>query len=697
MFAPSRFHHWHLHITKTAAVIIAIFGLYIGGYAALYRVSEYHSLHNKANAWLLHSHRHITFDVDIGRRVFPRPTIILRNVVLTETDGITPALRVGELRIGIAWHSLWSTVTLEKLVLNEAKGQLVRDAAGNWSIHDFWQTGAQHSALFNRILVKNSELMIRDAHLGSVKLDQVQASLARTGDKLPYFVSAQAHAPFWQQLQLTASGVVDTTQGSLKLPDAELKFNGREHNYVFSGSLKTLAQWQRQKFSAENIRLEVVSQRYSSTLNGSISKLVSSSGETMLTGISTVLTTLDGMYRPNIALTAAQAKWQNGVLSSSELNVDMNVRDASGGNFDVSLKGDADWSPNRGGHVFSAKAITLYNPIQGRPRFVSEWEGALSAPAWNRWAISLHGLFDRQPAELFMQREGDEVSGSLKMAKWNITPYLEQGVLPSFRWFPPEPLRLKLDGKIGTLETPNAQVDNINAHILWDAKRVYISPLSANLYSGSTSGSLNIENRLPLSVHVLQNAKGVQIRPLMQDLFHINTISGKGTADFDLMLTGETRDAWLKSLSGEVKLDINDGEWSGINLTRLRQMLQSSNKNDTDELKQAMPFSHFVLSAKLKNGVSQHQIQARLVSPAAEMNSTGEIHFVQGVMREDMVFQRDGIDNMPLPIRLSGSMSNPTINLNYQKITSGLETPQQKQQAVSNTLRQQWRWLLQSD
>ena len=104
----------------------------------------------------------------------------------------------------------------------------------------------------------------------------------------------------------------------------------------------------------------------------------------------------------------------------------------------------------------------------------------------------MQGLFDAQPARFSLKREGAAISGSLNLAKLSLKPYenLLQGGSAAIP-FPEGPLAAKISADIGTLETKTAQIDGLRAEITADSKHIALSPVSADLYSGHISGSLN--------------------------------------------------------------------------------------------------------------------------------------------------------------------------------------------------------------
>ncbi len=662
--------HWRIsRMALVACLIVA--GVYLGGSAALYRVSEHEALQQRAREALAGTRRTVQFDAHIERSLFPRPTIILHNVVLSEADGKAPALRAQEVKIGIGWSSLISEPTIEKLVLNDVHALLIRNNQGRWNIADLWQTRNQRPAVFNRVQINRGTLIVRDAEQGEFAFSQISLALARQNDTtIGYQLEAQAQSLYWENLQLTATGDTISSPNSQQFPKLAVKFNGKENGYTFSGSLKTNAAWREQDFIAENSKLEVASHRHNSTFNISITKLASRFGDTKLTGINAVFTAPSHPNQPTGTLAAAQAQWQDNELHSDEIGIQLG----------------------------KLKFISTQTTPQGTPRFASEMEGSLNFAHPASWRVQLQGLFDKQPANIALARNENHISGSLKIAKLNTKNYaalIKSNPTTSdiSQIFPTAPLTYQIDADIGTLETPRAQIDNIHAGINASAESIILAPLTADLYSGRTDGSLIIQNRTPIAYQLHQKAEGVQIHPMLQDLFQQSRISGKGTAEFALTAQGSSPDEMLASLNGSVKLDINDGEWSGISFNRIRNLLAGIGNSTPEAEATAMPFSHFVLEANIQNGISSHSAQAAFTWPAATMTSSGKLNLASNEITEDIRFKGNA-ESQALPIRVSGKMDNPSVSLNFQQITSGSTTAEEKQKAISSALKQQWQWFI---
>ena len=690
--------HWRIsRMALVACLIVA--GVYLGGSAALYRVSEYEALQQRANEALAGTRRKVQFDAHIERRLFPRPTVILHNVVLSEADGKTPALRAREVKIGIGWSSLISEPTIEKLVLDDAHALLVRNNQGRWNIADLWKTRNQRPAVFNRVQINRGTLIVRDAEQGEFAFSQISLALARqNATTIGYQLEAQAQSPYWENLQLTATGDTISSPNSQQFPKLAVKFNGKENSYTFSGSLKTNATWKEQDFIAENSKLEIASHRHNSTFNISITKLVSRFADTKLTGINAVFTAPSHPNQPTGTLSAAQAQWNDNELHSNEINLDLNTRNSQQDNLDINAKSELVWRSASGARFNKLKFISTQTTPQGTPRFASEMEGSLNFAHLANWQIQLQGLFDKQPANIRINRSENRITGSLKIAKLNTKNYTaliknNPSTSDISQIFPTAPLTYQIDTDIGTLETPVAQIDNVHASIHASAEAIIFAPLNADLYSGHTEGSLIIQNHTPIAYQLHQKAQGVQIQPLLQDLFKQSSISGKGTTEFALVAQGSKPDELLASLNGSVKLDINDGEWSGISPNRIRNLLVGIGNSTPEAEAVAMPFSHFVLDANIQNGISNHTAQATLTQPAATMTSSGKLNLASNEINEDIQFKGNA-ESQPLPIRVSGKMDNPSVSLNFQQITSGSTTAEEKQKAISTALKQQWQWFI---
>ena len=118
---------------KLAYGILSLVLAYLGAYASLYRFANHDVLSQRANSVMQKTGYRVTFDKNIQRSLFPRPTVTIRNARLQTPQGETD-LTIGEVRVGMAWSSIFGQPEIEKLVLNHAEGTVYRTAKNEWNV-----------------------------------------------------------------------------------------------------------------------------------------------------------------------------------------------------------------------------------------------------------------------------------------------------------------------------------------------------------------------------------------------------------------------------------------------------------------------------------------------------------------------------------------------------------------------------------
>ena len=184
---------------------------------------------------------------------------------------------------------------------------------------------------------------------------------------------------------------------------------------------------------------------------------------------------------------------------------------------------------------------------------------------------------------------------------------------------------------------------------------------------------------------------------MLQDLFRSGHISGKGDVNLSFTTTGATRQELTENLSGSLNMNVKDGNWYGINIRELMKAAAANSEDNTSLNLNAnndngTPFSTFDFTSKINQGISKHTTDSHFTSPAVHMTAKGETILYSGRMSEDInILSNNGKDTLPL--RITGTMDNPAISLNYKKITSGLKTAEQKKDAVTDAIKKQWDWM----
>ncbi len=131
MYAFIHTHGKWIRILAYSTLVLA--GIYTGAYASLYRLSEHDTLQLEAQAALQGKNRTVRFAERIDRRLFPRPTVTLYRAELSEAGGDRTAFEAEEIRIGMAWKSLWDEPEVEKLTLENVRADININDEGVWT------------------------------------------------------------------------------------------------------------------------------------------------------------------------------------------------------------------------------------------------------------------------------------------------------------------------------------------------------------------------------------------------------------------------------------------------------------------------------------------------------------------------------------------------------------------------------------
>lgn len=105
------------------------------------------------------------------------------------------------------------------------------------------------------------------------------------------------------------------------------------------------------------------------------------------------------------------------------------------------------------------------------------------------------------------------------------------------------------------------------------------------------------------------------------------------------------------------------------------------------------PFQLFKLHIPLQQGISQNSTLA-LRADNFDIKGQGKFNLVnQLIDYMILISTQHNNEQSLLPLKISGAIAHPNFNIDYQRLTAGLHTPEQKQESLRQTLKQQWSWL----
>ena len=98
------------------------------------------------------------------------------------------------------------------------------------------------------------------------------------------------------------------------------------------------------------------------------------------------------------------------------------------------------------------------------------------------------------------------------------------------------------------------------------------------------------------------------------------------------------------------------------------------------------------MSSTIRNGISSHE-NAELDSDRLHIVLTGSTDFNNITLNQRLLLSPADGKGTPIPLNIRGKADNPSITLDYKGLTEGLETAEEKQQALTRAIREQWQWL----
>ncbi|EPI6283711.1 AsmA family protein [Neisseria gonorrhoeae] len=691
----SVFHKYRLKYA--VAVLTMLLLAAVGLHASVYRTFTPENIRSRLQQSIAHTHRKISFDADIRRRLLPRPTVILKNLTITEPDGGRVAVSVKETKIGLSWKNLWSDrIQVEKWVVSGADLALTRDRNGAWNIQDLFD-GAKHSASVNRIIVENStvrlnflqqQLILKEISLNLQSPDSSGQQFESSG----ILVWRKLSVP-WKSRGLFLSDGIGTPEISPFHFEASTSLDG--HGITISTTGSPSVRFNAGGADAAGLGLRADTSFRNLHLTAQIPALALKNNS-IKTGTVNGTFTAGGEY----------ARW-DGSFKLDKANLHSGI--ANIGNAEISgsfktprlqtnfsLGSPLVWSRDNGLDAPRLHISTLQDTVDRlpQPRFISRLDGSLSIPNLQNWNAELNGTFDRQPvaAKFKYTREGaPRLEAAAALQKLNPAPYLDEFRQQNGKIFPD--ILGRLSGnveahlKIGSIQLPGLQLDDMETYLHADKDHIALSRFKSGLYGGHTEGGISIANTRPATYRLQQNASNIQIQPLLQDLFGFHSFSGNGDAVIDLTASGENRKQLIRSLQGSLSLNISNGAWHGIDM-------DSTLKNGlSGKISGSTPFYRFTLNSEISDGISRH-IDTELFSDSLYVTSNGYTNLDTQELSEDVLI-RNAVHpkNKPIPLKITGTVDKPSITVDYGRLTGGINSRKEKQKILEDTLLEQWQWL----
>lgn len=233
---------------------------------------------------------------------------------------------------------------------------------------------------------------------------------------------------------------------------------------------------------------------------------------------------------------------------------------------------------------------------------------------------------------------------------------------------------------LGELSVTGMDIANVLLKVDSAANRIEVSPLSANLYGGEIVNTLvyDISGDKP-AVDIKSTLNKLDIGPFLKAMQITDRLEGKGQADVALKSAGLTPDEMIAGLNGVIKLEMNDGAITGVNLQKTVQDIASAYQSIKGkelglkaEVGDKTAFSNFKSTVNVQNGVLMTN-DINLMAPGMRVKGGGTVDLnteqLDLTLNLSLVASAEGqggdaLENLrgeTIPIKIKGSLDAPNI------------------------------------
>ena len=257
---------------------------------------------------------------------------------------------------------------------------------------------------------------------------------------------------------------------------------------------------------------------------------------------------------------------------------------------------------------------------------------------------------------------------------------------------------LQLNGKlaIGSAIVYGMKLSQVEVGIAADRGVLHVSPASAKLYGGTSTGDVTLDAHGTVPVlHLNESLADIRIQPLLTDFAKLKRVSGRGNVTLDITAHGNTTAALMGSLDGHAAVNLNNGAIQGIDLWSAidsavalvqRQPLPAKAPGNST------PFEVFKASADLANGVATTK-DLDIASGDLRVTGQGTANLITEAVnyRVNATILKGAaagaLANVPLLI--NGTMKSPSVRPDTQALVKSVAQQQlQKHKGeVENKLR----------
>lgn len=322
--------------------------------------------------------------------------------------------------------------------------------------------------------------------------------------------------------------------------------------------------------------------------------------------------------------------------------------------------------------------------------------------------LKLDDITAKGSAGIDLTGEKPRLTGKLNMGILDLSPFLAPS---DQKAKPAQPMQAwskdKLD--LAGLSAANADLEIVTTQINLGSVKLTDASLTAKLDEGKLAADLsrfkafggNWQGRMTVDAsggvpQVGLNMQGdsVAMSNLLGTLAGFDKLAGTGAFKVEANARGESIDALMRGLNGEVSTNLADGALKGLNVTQMVRSAQSlqtafttGKLNQIDFRSVLSPsaetdFTSFDSLLKIENGVANVNLM-KLINPVLGIDGSGKIDI--GGQKLDLrlatAIDKSGqgagavvqLNGIPVPVRLSGSWDQLKVTPDFSGVQSALE------------------------
>jgi AsmA protein len=215
--------------------------------------------------------------------------------------------------------------------------------------------------------------------------------------------------------------------------------------------------------------------------------------------------------------------------------------------------------------------------------------------------------------------------------------------------------------------------------------RLTVGPHQANVWGGKIKGSLMIDATTQ-HVSMTESISDVDVAALLSSLSATSALSGRGNLTANVSATGTERATMLRSLTGQLELQLKDGAVKGVDLQAILKGVRAALGRTASQSATAdgqTRFAELSATAVIKNGVAENK-DLSIKAPLFRIQGNGTIDMAAGQLnylaRVAVVDTADGqggaelkaLRGITVPIRLSGPIDRPTYRVDISALAAEL-------------------------